>query len=181
MTQVDPTPPQAQQPAPITEQALWERVCKQASVLLDRPKEKPLRFGYFALGQLYVFWKGEPAADGSLPARGVTVYERGKPTPIKASLGIMAIFGYADDFVRVYCLPIDPNDKTVIGPARITLSRSAPVPSAFLEYMPVDQFVTEIASEVFNDLSGGGDDEDEDEEEEEEEEEEEGGEGFTPT
>jgi hypothetical protein len=179
MTQVDPNPPNPsalQQPAPITEASLWERVCVQVSAALER-QENPVRFGMFALGHLYVFWKGEPNSDGSVPARGVTVYERGKPAPIKPSLGIMALFGFADDFVRVYALPIDVKGGD-IGPARITLSRTAVVPSAFVEYMPMDQFISEIAAEVVNDLGGGGDEEGDEEGEEEGEEEED---GFTPT
>lgn len=157
MTQPDGIAPQ---PAPtqITEASIWERICAQASELLERPADNPLRFGQFGLGHLFVFWKGEPNGDGSVPARGVTVYERGKPAPIKTSLGIMAIFGFADDFVRVYAIPIDPAGKD-LGPARITLSRVAPVPSAFVEYMPMDQFVAEIASEVANDLGMPDDDE----------------------
>lgn len=180
MTQTDPSPPVvgAQQPAaePITEASLWERICVQASIMLGRPKEKRLRFGEFPLGHLYVFWKGEPAADGSVAARGVTIYERGKPAPIKASLGIMAMFGFQDDFVRVYAIPIDAAGND-LGPARITLSRTAPVPSAFVEYMPYNAFILEIAAEVASELDGddGG------EEEEEEDEEGEDDNGFTPT
>lgn len=165
-----PAPPAA--PGPITEVQLWEIIFARVSAALKRE----VRLGQVAMGHMFVFWKGEPLADGSVPARGVTVYERGKPAPIKASLAVLALFGFDDDFVRVYALPTDPAGGD-LGPARITLSRTAPVPSAFIEYIPFDAFASEIASEIVNDLGGDADAEDEADEDGDEDEDSEGGAG----
>ena len=143
--------------------------------MLERPKDKPLVFGRdFPIGHMFVFWKGDPMASD---AKSVTLYERGKPVPIKQSLGIMALFGFTDDFVRVYAIPIDAGDKSLLGPARVTLSRTASVPSLFFEYMSYDQLISEVANEVADYLSGADVEDDDDDDEEEDED----GGGFTPT
>jgi hypothetical protein len=149
--------------APKSELEIWQRICSRASELLGTK----IQFGQFAIGDLFVFWKGEPQPDGSVPPRGVTVWERGKPAPIKSSLGVMALFGAEEDFVRIYCLPIDASDRTVIGPACVTLSCTSPVPSLFLQYMPLGQFIEKIAHEVASELVGD-DEEDADDTDEEE-------------
>lgn len=131
--------PQQPAKAPQTEGELWAAICVRASQHLRRLGfAMDVRFGTFPIGHMFVFWKGEE------PGKN-TVIARGSPVPQQPQLNAFALF-QDDDCVRVYALPAADSKNLV--PTRLTYSKTAPVPSMFVEYMTLEVFEMHVALEI---------------------------------